>query len=70
MDNEDGTFRIELDKLVKFRMSGTVRLYVDNTGEKYGTLELTSLEPSGAREPANLQSGIYTETFIFNTGEH
>jgi hypothetical protein len=47
---------------VNVQMSGTVRLYIDNTGEKYGTLELTSLEPSGAR-PANLQFGVYTETY-------
>jgi hypothetical protein len=47
---------------VNVQMSGTVRLYTDNTGEKYGLLELTSLEPVGA-EPANLQLGVYTETY-------
>jgi hypothetical protein len=48
---------------VNVQMSGTVRLYTDSTGGKYGTLELTSLESSGSGEPVNLQLGVYTETY-------
>jgi hypothetical protein len=46
------------------KMNGTVRLYTDDKGEKYGTLELTSLEPAGPEsdEPV-LQSTVYVETY-------
>jgi hypothetical protein len=48
------------------KINGTVRLYTDDKGEKYGTLELTSLEPTGPEsdEPA-LQPGVYMETFPY-----
>ncbi|MDR1407220.1 MAG: hypothetical protein LBJ23_04125 [Tannerella sp.] len=49
---------------VNVLMSGMVRIYTDENGEKYGTLELTSLKPSGA-EPASLQPGVYTETYPY-----
>jgi hypothetical protein len=47
------------------QMSGTVRLYIDSAGKKYGTMELTSLEPSGTgiEYQANLQLGLYIETY-------
>jgi hypothetical protein len=50
---------------VNVQMSGTVRLYTDDTGKKYGTLELASLKPSESEggEPVNLQLGVYTETY-------
>jgi hypothetical protein len=32
---------------VNIQMSGTVRLYTDERGEKYGKLDVTSLEPAG-----------------------
>jgi len=45
------------------QMSGIVRLYIDNAGKKYGTMELTSLEPSEAGKTINLQLGLYIETY-------
>jgi hypothetical protein len=46
---------------INVQMNGIVRLYTDSTGEKYGTLELTSLEPS--EKEANLQLSVYTEIY-------
>jgi hypothetical protein len=52
---------------INVQMNGTVRLYTDEKGEKYGTLELTSLEPSGPEsdEPVRLQPGVYVETYPY-----
>jgi hypothetical protein len=47
---------------INVQMSGTVRLYVDLTGKKCGTLELTSLEPSETGS-GKLQTGVYWETY-------
>jgi hypothetical protein len=51
---------------INIQLSGTVRLYTGDKGEKYGTLELTSLEPTGpeSNEPV-LQPGVYVETYPY-----
>ncbi|MDR1097545.1 MAG: hypothetical protein LBL57_05380 [Tannerella sp.] len=49
---------------IDIRMNGTVRLYTDDKGEKYGTLDVTSLEPvPESILPVNLQPGVYRETY-------
>jgi hypothetical protein len=51
---------------INVQMNGTVRLYTGDNGEKYGTLELTSLEPTGPEsdKPA-LRPGVYVETYPY-----
>lgn len=48
---------------INVRLSGIVRTETDSLGKKQGTMELTSIEPTGSKPKPVLQLGMYAHTY-------